>query len=263
MRPLYESILRPDDDILQAVEFEDVLKKYGWWYKSAKWEGKTLCISYPSERVYLDDLDKVAAELKCRSFKIYPWAIIKTSDPLDGLEIQAETRIDITAPKVTGCRFTARQGVSMTQPKDIRKLEVANCDFNTSHLCFDKMDGVTLSGNNFNQITSLTLKHVGSKIEKIVLDWNLVTIDSKGRWSTYPYPKGQPDPNMDPFKLLGLNKHFKNLTDFHIAAGTSGEDDYISFSTRYKRGAHDWGVMKQVNLNSGWQCNVIKDARCI
>lgn len=263
MRNLYESILRPDDDVTQSVEFEAVLKKYGWWYKTAKWEGKTLCVSYPSERVYLDDLDKVAEELHCRSFKIYPWAIIKTSGPLDGLEIQAGTRIDITAPKVTGCKFTAQQGVTISPQKDTRKLEVTNCDFNTTRLCFDRMDGVALSGNNFNQITYLTLKHVGSKIERIVLGWNLITIDPKGRWSTYPYPKGQPDPNMDPFKSLGLNKHFKNLTDFAVAAGTGGDDEYISFSTRYKQGAHDWGVMKQVNLNSGWQCNVIKDARCI
>ena len=264
MRTLYESILRPDDDLTQAVEYESVLKKYGWRYKTAKWEGKTLCISYPGERVYLDNLDEVATELHCRSFKIYPWAIIKASGPLDGISVQAETRIDITAPKITGCKFKTNQmGVTITQPNNIRKLEVTNCDLDTTRLCFDRMDGVTLSGNNFNQITNLALKHVGSRIERIILGWNIVTINSKGKWSIYPHPKGQPDPNMDPFKSLGLDKHFKNLTDFNIAAGTGGDDEYISFSTRYKRGPHDWSVMKQVNLNSGWQCNVIKDARCI
>ena len=263
MRNLYESILRPDDDIVQSVEVESILKKHGWWYKNVKWEGKTLVVINSGERVYLDELDEVAEELNCRSFRVYPWAVISAKKPLDGLTIQAETRIDITAPKVTGCKFITKQmGVTITKPKDTPKLVVTNCDFNTRHVSFDRMDGVTLSGNNFNDVEFLTLKHVGPKIEKIVLGWNLVT-NNKGKWSTYPYPKGQPDPNMDPFKDLGLDKHFKNLTDLNIALGTGGNDEYISFSTRYKRRAHDWGVRTQVNLNSGWQCNVINDARCI
>lgn len=262
MKTLYESILRPEIDVMQAVELKPILRKHGWFVKEAHWEGNMLRLVFDG-RGYMDDIDEVSAELNCKKFSVYPWAIITSKTPMDGYTIEAETRIDITAPKLTGCKLSTKQmAVMITKPKNVSKLEVTNCDFNTHSVCFSNMDGVTLSGNNFHEVEFLTLKHVGPKIEKIVLGWNLVT-NYKGKWTTYPRPTGKPDPNMDPIKDLGLYKHFKNLTDLKIALGTTADDDYISFSNRYKRGRYDWGTDAQLDLTNGWQCNVIKDARCV
>lgn len=262
MKPLFESILRPEQDIEHAVEIKSILRKYYWTVKDAYWKGNTLRVVFDG-RGYMDDFDKVAEELNCKSFSVYPWAIIKSDTPLEGFSIDAETRLDITAPEIRGCKLQAnQQRVKITNPDGVKKVKVVNCDFITNHLCFNKMDGVTLSGNNFRDVKVLTLTHVGPKIEKIVLGWNLVT-NAKGGWRTYPAPPGKPDPNMNPFKDLGLDKHFKNLTDLNIASELGADDMYITFSDNYKRGPHDWGVFAQVNLTSGWQCNVIKDARCV
>ena len=261
MKPLYESIIRPDVEVEQAVELMPVLKKHHWYVKDAYWVGKTLRVVFDG-RGYMEEFDEVAEELHCKNFSVYPWAIITSKKPLDGFTITAETRLDITAPELKGCRLTSKQGTMITTPKGAQKVKIINCDFLSRRLCFNNTDGMTLTGNNFNDVEMLVLKHVGPKIEKIVLGWNLVT-NNKGKWTTYPRPSGSPNPDMDPFKDLGLNKHFKNLTDLDIALGTGGEDDYISFSTRYKRGRYDWGVMGQVDLTNGFQCNIIKDARCV
>lgn len=258
MKSLYESILRPEIDVKHAVEIVSILRKHGWYVKDAYWKGGTLCIVFDG-RGYMDDFDEVAEELQCKNFNIYPWAIITSKKPLDGFTIEAATRLDITAPELKGCRLSSTQGTTITASKGIQKVKVINCDLLSKSLCFNNTDGMTLTGNNFNDVEILTLKHVGPRIEKIVLGWNLVT-NNKGRWTTYPRPSGEPDPNMDPFKDLGLNKHFKNLTDLNITLGTGGNDCYISFSTSYKRGRYDWGVMNQVDLTNGFQCNVIKGA---
>lgn len=262
MKTLYESILRPEMDVEQAVELMPILKKHHWCVKAAYWKGTTLRVVFDG-RGYMDEFDEVAEELNCKKFSVYPWAIITSKKPLNGFTIDAETRIDITAPELNGCKLSTKQmAVMISNPKGVQKVKVINCDFDTHAVCFNNMDGITLTDNNFNDVTTLTLKHVGPKIEKIVLGWNLIT-NHKGRWSTYPRPAGKPDPNMDPFKDLGLNKHFKNLTDFNVALGTSADDDYISFSTRYKRKSSDWGVVRQLELTNGWQCNIINDARCL
>lgn len=259
MRSLYESILRPEIDVEQAVELMPILKKHHWYVKDAYWKGKTLRVVFDG-RGYMDEFDEVAEELQCKNFSVYPWAIIASKKPLEGFTIDAETRIDITAPKLKGCSLTTKSmAITINCPKNVQKVEVTNCDFHSHTLCFDNTNGMTLVGNDFNDVTRLSLKHVGPRIEKIVLGWNLVT-NHKDRWTTYPRPSGEPDPNMDPFKDLGLNKHFKNLTDLNIALGTGGNDCYISFSTSYKRGRYDWGVMNQVDLTNGFQCNVIKGA---
>ena len=268
MRTLYESILRPDDDIESAVELEPILKKYGWWYKSAIWEGKTLVISNPHERVYLNDFDKVMEELHCKSIRVWPWALISASGPIDGIEIEAGTRIDITAPKVTGCVLRCKQYVTIYQPKENIKPVYTHNDFQTRVLHMDGVDGITFAGNNFDNIEILKLERVGPKIEKIVMSWNFITNELQGGiWSTYPRPKGEPKLDLDPMKALGLNKHFKNINRFEISGGKrSGFPEHLEFVcpgnpafNRYKDGYSDLRQgIKVKYLTSGWQLFIQK-----
>lgn len=264
MKTLFESMMRPDVETSQAVEFEAVLKKYRWLYKSAKWEGKTLCISDPGNRVYLDDLDKVAEELNCKSFKIYPWAIIETSGTLDGLTIEAGTRIDIKAPKVTGCKLQCPQQVTIKTPDKSQKPIYTNNDFVTKFIDIEGVNGVTFSGNNFNDVIQLELTKVGPKIENIVMSWNFITNKlSGGVWSTYPKPNGAPKMDLDPMKALGLDRHFKNVTRLIIAGGKhSGTQAHLEFVNKgssqynhYRDGYYEvgMGIMDVKYLTSGWQ----------
>ena len=268
MRNLFESILRPDDDILQGVEFESVLKKYHWRYKRAEWQGKTLYVVFDG-RGYMDDLDKVAEELNCRSFKIYPWAIINTSGPLDGIVVQAETRIDITAPKVTGCKFICKQPLTIRPSSKASKPTYSHNDFECEMIEMVGIDGVTFSGNNFNNIDTIHLTKVGPRIEKIVMSWNFITNELKGGiWSTYPRPKGEPKLDLNPLKALGLDKHFKNVKRLQISGGlNSGYPDklvftlpsyefYQEYTKRYSDISR--GIDRVEMLSSGWQLMITK-----
>lgn len=264
MKNLYESILRPDDldnDTVQVAEIESIFKKYHWRPKSYSWEGKTLKIVFDG-RGYMDDFDKVAAELHCKNFNIYPWALITSSTPLDGFKITAETRLDITCSEVKNCDLTADIQVEIIAPRANEKIKLIRNDIHSYSMRLQGIDGATMVGNDFSDVKRLTLAHVGPKIERIVLGWNFVT-STKGHWSTYPYPKGDPDPAMDPFKSLGLDKHFKNLEYLNIAAGTGGTDDYIFFTTNHGYKSTDWDIQKTMKLNNGYLAVVKNDARCI
>lgn len=264
MKNLYESILRPDaigTAVQQTVEVEAVLKKHRWFYKSYRWEGKTLKVIFDG-RGYMDDFGAVAEELGCKSFDIYPWAIISGVKQLDGFEIKAATRLDITCNDIQNSSLTAGHCVTIFAPKKNEKVKLVRNDIHSGHFRLDGIDGATMVGNDFDEVDFLTLRKIGPKIEKIVLGWNLVT-NYKDRWTTYPRPAGKPDPAMDPLKSLGLDKHFKNLTDFTVALTTGGNDDYITFSTRYKQKRHDWGIDELIDLDNGFQAKVVKDARCV
>lgn len=263
MKSLYESILRPDDDILQEVELKPVLRKYGWHVQDAYWKGKTLRLVFDG-RGYMDDINEVAEELHCKNFSVYPWAIITSKKPLEGFTIDAETKLDITAPKIKGCDLTAKtMGITIIQPNDVRKVEVVNCDFHSFSLCLRNTDGMTLVGNNFDEVTTLDLNNVGPKIEKIVMSWNFITNElCNGVWSTYPYPKGEPKMDLDPMKALGLDKHFKNVNRIDIAGGKrSGHPDHLEFVRagnrmydRYEDRYTSLGQgIKVKYLESGWQ----------
>lgn len=260
MKTLYESILNnPEDDLMRVVELKSILRKHEWLLiKDAYWQNKTIHVVFDGQG-YMDDLDEVAEELKCKNFSIYPGAIITSKKPLEGFSIDAQIGFEITAPELRNCKLEAkRDRITIINPKG--NIKLTNCDFITRTLCFSDVNDIKLTGNNFDQIENLTLKHIGPKIEKIVLGWNLVTND-KGKWVTYPEPDGKPDPDMNPFKDLGLDKHFKHLTMLNIASEVTGDGKYISFLKQYKYGKHDWGIATQVELTSGWQCNVIRDVR--
>lgn len=264
MKNLYESILRPNADVqvMQQVELDAILKKHHWYVESAYWQGNALKITFDG-RGYMDNIDKVAEDLKCKNFIVYPWAIVSAAK-LDGYSIKAGTRLDITCQDIQNCVLEAGHRVTISGKSDKDKLKLVRNDFVSKALRLNNMNGATMVGNDFDQIESLTITRMGPKIEKIVLDWNYVT-NNKGAWLTYPRPSGSPDLDLDPIKSLGLDKHFRNLQNFTLSLGCGGSEDYIQFNAsgqrRYKR--FDWGVDGLWDLNNGWQAVVIKDARCV
>ena len=266
MKNLYESILRPsgiDDAVVSEVELQTVLKKYHWFTESARFEGDTLKVVFDG-RGYMDDFEKVAEALHCKSFDVYPWAIIEAKN-LDGYKIKAATRLDITCTNIQNCVLEAGHRIMISGNNDNDKIKLIRNDFISRALCLNRLNGATMAGNDFGQIEDLTITHMGPKIENIALGWNYVTRD-KNKWTTYPRPAGKPDPDLDPIKSLGLDKHFKNLKGLTLSLGCSGTEDYIQFNApggRPKYSRNDWGVDALCNLNSGWQAVAIRDARCV
>ena len=243
MRTLYESVLRPDVDVnaKQIVELDSILKKHHWYPQSAEWQGNALKLVFDG-RGYMDDIDKVAEELHCKNFIIYPWAII-TATRLDGYSLKAATRLDITCADIQNCVLEAGHRVTISGKSDKDKLKLVRNEFISNALRLNKLNGATMVGNDFGRIEDLTITRMGSKIENIVLDWNYIT-HHKDIWTTYPRPAGKPDPDLNPIKALGLDKHFRNLQKLTLSLSCSGDDSYLRFSapgkTRYKR--FDWGV---------------------
>lgn len=266
MKKLYESILRPDsidDTVVGEVELQAVLKRYRWLTKSARFNGDTLKVVFDG-RGYMDDFEKVAEALHCKSFDVYPWAIIEAKN-LDGYRIKAATRLDITCANIQNCVLEAGHRVMISGNNSNDKIKLVRNEFISNALRLNRLNGATMVGNDFGQIGNLTITHMGPKIEKIALGWNYVT-RYKNAWTTYPRPDGKPDLDLDPLKSLGLDKHFKNLKSLTLSLGCTGTEDYIQFNTPdspRKYGRYDWGVDGLYNLNSGWQTVIIKDARCV
>lgn len=267
MKPLYESILRPgniEDDVIGDVELQSILKKYRWFYESAHFEGKTLKITFDG-RGYMDNFEKVATELRCKSFSVWPWAIVRDVDKLDGYELEAGTRLDIYCSDIQNCKLTAGHRLLISGDSDTSKLKIVRNQVNSAAMMIQRMNGATMTGNDFNKVTRLTITSPGKAIEKIVLGWNIVSKTNKG-WSTYPQPEGKFDPDMDPIKSLGLDKHFRNLDTLTISSGMTAFEDYLQFTApnyKYKYKRSDWGVDFCKTLTNGWQATAIKDARCI
>lgn len=266
MRTLYESVLRPDQtdrDISRQVELMPLLKKYHWFVKSARWDGDTVKLVFDG-RGYMDDFERVAEELQCCSFDVYPWAIISGVKKLDGFALKAATRLDIRCDDIQNCKLIAGHRVTI-RPDKTKIIKMVRNSFETHALRLNNFDRTVLASNNFNQIEQLTIDHFGSKVNNIVLNWNVIT-QKDNKWVTYPRPTGQPDPSIDPLRTLGIDKHFKNLDNVKIALNTGGDDCYIDLnspSANYRHKQFDWGVDKIVDYNNGWQLAVIRDARCI
>lgn len=264
MRALYESILRPDVEThaMQAVELDAILKKYHWYVKSASWQGNALKVVFDG-RGYMDDFEEVSKELKCKNFIVYPWAIINATK-LDGYTISAATRLDITCSDIQNCVLGAGHRVMISGKNDKDKIKLVRNEIDSKALRLNNLNGATMTGNDFGQVEDLTITRMGPKIENIVLGWNYVT-RNKNAWTTYPRPAGKPDPDLNPIKSLGLDKHFRNIQKFTLSLGCTGNEDYIRFSApgQYRHGRFDWGVDGLVELNNGWQAVVIKDARCV
>lgn len=267
MRSLYESIMRPndiEDEVIGDVELQSILKKYHWFYESAHFEGKTLKIIF-NGRGHMDDFEKVATELHCKSFSVWPRAVIRGANKLDGYELEAGTQLDIYCQDIQNCKLTAGHRLLISGDSNTPKLKMVRNQVNSTAMTIRRMNGVTMTGNDFNKVIHLTITNPGKTIEKIVLGWNIVSKTDEG-WSTYPRPKGEFDPNIDPIKSLSLDKYFRNLDIFTISFGTTAFEDYLRFTApnyKYKHKKTDWGIDFCKTLTNGWQATAIKDARCI
>lgn len=266
---ILEGIMNPEDDAIQAVEVDSLLKKHycHTGLKSHKWIGSQLQLIYDGYG-YLYEFNDLAKDLGCKRFKVYPQAIIRETPVLDNVHLEVATRIQISDCKITNCSFedgcfpgTGRMGCYVGADKS-GNLTIKDSTFNVKHLVLRNVTKAQLSGNDFSQVESLALTGVGPLIQRIVEKWNICTID-KNSFTSYPRPKGEFNPNIDPIKLLGLDKHFKNLNRLAIALGTSGNNNYILYTkdTTYKK--FDWGVDTYQEMSNGWKMLLMRDARCL
>lgn len=266
-----ESILSdPDLTVSRSVEINDILKKHycATSLKKADWDGNTLRLIYDGYG-YLYELQDLMDELSCKSICVYPQIVIRETPVLDGLSIKCATRCQVSGSIVKNCLFedgawtyrTSRMGISFTAPKN-GFLEISDTTIKSAYLKFANVERAKLLRNNFDDVERLTLTYVGKMIQKIVEKWNLCTIKD-GEIKTYPYPAGQFDPNMDPLKALGLDKHFKNLTQLQIATKTGGDKNYILFEKNTSRKATDFEVTTYKPMNNGWTAMIVHCANML
>ncbi len=271
---VFEGVMNnAEQDVVDSVELTSILKKHGSqsFLKDAKWDdrGRALRLIYDGYG-YMYEVQDLAADLKCNEIRVYPQAIIRETLSLKNMYLGAATQIRFDdACKIENCVLAdgdwtynvGRGGITLRADKS-GNLEVRNSTFKCKRL---KMSGVTkakLQGNDFNEVEYLALTNVGPTIQRIIERWNFCTIKNNS-FTSYPYPKGQFSPDIDPIKELGLDRHFKNLDTLCIAISTNGDKKYIRYEreSTYKR--FDWGVDKLETLSNGWQLTLINDPRII
>lgn len=260
MKSLYESLLDPDDldvRVLQAAELDSILEKYVWNVKSARFDGDVLRI-IGKDRLVINKFDELAKELHCRKFFMFPQVQLM-ADELDGLELEVETNLQIYCENIKNCVLTA--GAALTiQGKPTNKVKMINNTVHAQLMKFLYLNGAVMAGNDFDDVTLLSLEEYGKKIDDRVMSMNLVS-KRNGRYSYCPRPEKDVDPKLDPLKWMGLDRHFKNIKQITFALAKDRESDYLCFYRSHPYKQWDWGIQRVEDLDSGWQAVIKQDAR--